>query len=94
MFRFGRGVLGGVDPVGYLLGKRSALGVYGGGFPLIYLHKQISQSWGHLQSLSVLVGSVFTVRRVSDCPCNRRFLAASWRVAWLEVSECTTDSLA
>ena len=36
MFLFGRGVLVGVEPVGYRPGKRSARGVYGGGFPLIY----------------------------------------------------------
>ena len=33
---FGRGVFGGVFPVGNLPGILWALGVYGGGFPLIY----------------------------------------------------------
>ena len=53
-----------------------------------HLHRQISQSWGHSQ------WSFFTVRRVRGCPCSRRSFAASCRIDWLVVSECTTDSLA
>ena len=88
-FSLGQGVFGGVLPVGNLSGSLWALGVYGGGFPLIYSHKQISKSFGHWQRF------IFTVRRVKDCLCNRRSLAASCGIDWLVVvSECITDSLA